>query len=180
MQINVSQLLREPIGSTREYQVDEVASIAGNGKGYPVRGEVRLLRIHHSLLVKCHLSTELELTCSRCLSRFRHPLTLEFEEEYLPTIDVISGVPLPLPDEAGPFTIDEHHTLDLTEAIRQYSLLAVPMKPLCREDCPGLCPKCGQNLNLGRCACTVETADPRWSELAKLRQNLAKSTERTE
>jgi len=45
---------------------------------------------------------------------------------------------LPPPDEAGCFTIDEHQVIDLTEAVRQYALMAVPMKPLCREDCAGL------------------------------------------
>ena len=167
MQINVSQLLREPIGSLRDYQVNEVADI-GNGKGSLVQGEARLLRTQRSILSSCALSTDVELTCSRCLSLFRYPLTLKFEEEYLPTVDAVSGAPLPLPEEAGAFTIDEHHVLDLTEAVRQYALLAVPMKPLCRQDCAGLCPNCGHNLNQGRCDCPQPGTDPRWSELMKL------------
>jgi uncharacterized protein len=168
MEINVAQLLRESTGSVREYQINEVADFDGNARGSLVQGEVRLLRIQRTILVKCTLSTELELTCSRCLTPFRYPVKLSFEEEYLPTIDVVSGAPVPLPEEAGPFTIDEYHTIDLNEAIRQYSLMAAPMKPLCREDCPGLCPNCGHNLNLGRCECPVQTIDPRWSELTKL------------
>ena len=168
MQINVSQLLREPIGATRNYQVNEVADIAGDGKGCLVQGEAGLLRTQRSILVKCALNTDVELTCSRCLSQFRHPLTINFEEEYSPTVDVVSGVPLPLPEEAGTFTIDEHHVIDLTEATRQYTLLAIPMKPLCREECAGLCPNCGHNLNQGRCDCPAQSMDPRWSELTKL------------
>ena len=168
MQINVSQLLREPIGSTRDYQVDEVANIYGDGKSYPLQGEVSLLRTQRSILAKCVLNTAVELTCSRCLSRFRHPLVLNFEEEYLPTVDVLSGVPLPLPEGASAFNIDEHHILDLTEAIRQYALLSIPMKPLCYQDCSGLCPSCGHNLNQGQCDCQAQNTDPRWSELKKL------------
>jgi uncharacterized protein len=168
MQINVSQLLREPIGSTRDYQVNEVADIAGDGKGCLVQGESHLLRTQRSILAKCALRTEVELTCSRCLSLFRYPLTLNFEEEYLPTLDVVSGAPLPLPEDGGTFTIDEHHILDLTEAIRQYTLLAIPMKPLCHKDCAGLCPSCGKNLNQGPCDCPTPGIDPRWSELTKL------------
>ena len=167
MQINVSQLLREPIGSTRDHQINEVADI-GDGKECPVQGEVRLLRTQRSILAKCTVSTEVELTCSRCLSPFRHPLTLNFEEEYSPTVDAVSGAPLPLPEEAGAFTIDEHHILDLTEAICQYTLLAIPMKPLCHKDCAGLCQNCGHNLNQGSCNCPAPSADPRWSELTKL------------
>jgi uncharacterized protein len=168
MQVNVSQLLREPIGSKREHPLNEVADIFGDGKGCLVQGEARLLRTQRSILVKCTVSTEVELTCSRCLSLFRYPLTLNFEEEYLPTVDVVSGTPLPLPEEPGAFTIDEHHILDLTEAMRQYTVLAIPMKPLCRKDCAGLCQNCGHNLNQGRCDCPSPGADPRWSELTRL------------
>jgi uncharacterized protein len=168
MQINVSQLLQEPIGSTREYEINEAIEIIGDGREYNVQGKCRLLRTQRSILVKCTLSTEVELTCSRCLCRFRHPLKIKFEEEYLPTVDVHSGSPLPSPEEASAFTIDESHILDLTEGVRQYSLMAMPMKALCDEECAGLCQKCGQNLNHGKCNCPAEDIDPRWSELTKL------------
>jgi uncharacterized protein len=168
MQINVSQLLQEPIGSTRDYEINDVADIIGDGKEYAVRGECHLLRTPRSILAKCALSTEMELTCNRCLSRFRHPLKIDFEEEYLPTVDVHSGAPLPSPEEAISFTIDELHTIDLTEAVRQYAVMAVPMKALCDKDCAGLCQNCGQNLNQGKCDCPAQEIDPRWFELTKL------------
>jgi len=168
MQINASQLLQEPIGATRECEVNEAADIISDGKKYAVQGKCHLLRTQRSILVKCALSTEVELTCNRCLVQFRHPLKINFEEEYLPTVDVMSGAPLPMPEEASSFTIDEHHIIDLSEAIRQYSVMAVPMKALCDKDCAGLCPKCGQNLNQGKCDCPAQEVDPRWSELTKL------------
>ncbi len=168
MQINVSQLLQESIGATRDYEINEAADIIGDGKKYTFQGECHLLRTQRSILVRCALSMEVELTCNRCLGQFRHPLKVNFEEEFLPTVDVLSGVPLPLPEEVDPFTIDEHHTIDLTEAIRQYSVMAIPIKALCDKDCAGLCPKCGQNLNQGKCDCPVQEIDPRWSELTKL------------
>ncbi len=168
MQINVSQLLQESIGSTREYEINAPAEIIGDGKEYNVRGKCRLLRTQRSILVKCALDAEVELTCSRCVSRFRYPLKIKFEEEYLPTVDIHSGSPLPAPEEASAFTIDERHTIDLTEAIRQYSVMTLPMKALCDEDCAGLCPKCGQNLNQGKCDCPAEDTDPRWVKLSKL------------
>jgi uncharacterized protein len=168
MQINVSQLLQEPTGSTRDYEINEAADIIGDGKEYAVRGVCQLMRTPHSILAKCALSTEVELTCNRCLSRFYHPLKINFDEEFLPTVDIVSGAPLPSPEEASAFTIDELHTIDLTEAVRQYAVMAVPMKALCAQDCAGLCPKCGQNLNQGRCDCPAQEIDPRWSELTKL------------
>ena len=168
MRINVSQQLKAPIGSIRDYELSEIIDIAGDGSANLVQGEVRLMRTDRGILATGTLHTEVEVTCSRCLSLFSCPLTLNIEDEYFPTTDIVSGALLPLPDEPGYFTFDEHHVLDLTEAIRQYALLAVPMKPLCRKDCAGLCPNCGHNLNQGACHCLPQGGDPRWSELNKL------------
>jgi uncharacterized protein len=168
MQINVAQLLQESIGSIRKYQIDEV--VAGDdGNDHRVTGDCQLLRTQRSLLVKCKLNTDAGLTCSRCLADFRQPLSFKFEEEYFPTVDVNTGAPLDMSPESGTFTIDEHHILDLTEAIRQYAQLVTPMKPLCRQECAGLCQKCGKNLNEGPCACPTEEMDPRWAKLTQLK-----------
>ncbi|MDO8568287.1 MAG: DUF177 domain-containing protein [Dehalococcoidales bacterium] len=168
MQVNVSQLLQEPIGATRAHSVDGKIDVFGDGKFHAVRGDIKLLRTNRSILVEGMLTTEVELVCSRCLSDFQRKLTLNIEEEFVPTIDVHTGAPLLPPEDPVFFTIDERHVIDFTEAIRQYALLAVPMKPLCRENCPGLCPSCGSNLNQGKCNCAEQKIDPRWAELAKL------------
>jgi uncharacterized protein len=168
MQINVAQLLKEPIGSVRDYEVSGVVDIAANGGGSVVGGRVRLLRTDRGIFVKGTLHTEVEVTCSRCLTSFPHPVALNIEEEYFPTVDAVSGVSVSVPAGTSGFTIDEQHVLDLAEAIRQYALLVVPMKPLCREDCAGLCPDCGHNLNLGPCNCPPHALDPRWTILTKL------------
>ena len=168
MEINVAQLLKEPIGSTRNYEINEVVDVTGEGDNSRVEGGVKLQRTQRGILVKGELQTEVGLTCSRCLCLFTCPLEINFEEEYIPTIDIVTGIPLSSPEEPGDFLIDEHHVIDLTEAVRQYTLLAMPMKPLCREDCAGLCRECGQNLNQEPCACPVRVIDPRWSKLSKL------------
>jgi len=167
-QINVAQLLKRPIGSLRKYEVSGSIDILGDGAGSAVQGEVRLMRTDRGILVKGTLHTKVGVTCSRCLGLFSCPLTLNIEEEYFPTVDVDSGARLPLPDEPGSFAINEQHVLDLAEAIRQYALMIIPMKPLCREDCAGLCPTCGHNLNQGACACPPKRPDSRWSELSEL------------
>jgi uncharacterized protein len=164
MQINISQLLQVPVGSTREYDIDTNTEIIGDGNEYNIKGSCRLLRTQRSVLVKCTVDAEVELTCNRCLGRFRHPLRIKFEEEYLPTVDIHSGATLPPPEDAGSFTIDERHNIDLTDA-----LMAVPMKALCDDDCAGLCSKCGQNLNKGKCECPAEDTDPRWAKLTELK-----------
>ena len=166
MWINVSQQLKTSIGTIRDYEVSEIVNIA-SGKSM-VQGEVGLIRTDRGILAKGTLHTEVEVICSRCLSLFNSPLTLNIEEEYFPVTDVVSGGSLPSPEEPGCFTIDEHHVIDLTEAIRQYALLAIPMKPLCRGDCAGLCPNCGHNLNQGPCDCSPQEIEPHWAELSKL------------
>ncbi len=168
MRISVSQLLKEPIGATRNYKVNEVADVTCDGDSDMVHGKIKLVRTDRGVLAKVALRTDVEVTCSRCLSSFYCPLTLNFEEEYFPVLDIIGGTPLPLPDEPGCLTIDEHHILDPTEAVRQYALLAIPMKPLCSANCAGLCPICGQNLNGGSCNCPPQEVDPRWSKLKEL------------
>ena len=165
MRANVSQLLKSPIGSVRNLVVNENIDIAGGS--HIVQGELELLRTGRSILVKGTLYTTIEANCSRCLSLFDCPLRLDIEEEYFPTTDVFSGASLPLPEESGSFTINERFILDLTEVIYQYILLAMPMKPLCCEDCAGLCPHCGHSLNQGPCDC-LSAVDPRWHSLLKL------------
>ena len=163
MQINVSQQLKSATGTKRYYQVSEVVDIAGSSS--PVKGEVDLIRTDCSILVQGRLHIEVELTCSRCVSLLSCPLTLNFEEEYFPTADVVTGASLSLPNEPGSFTIDERNILDLTEAVRQYALMAIPMKPLCQKNCAGICPTCGYNLNQAPCNCPPRPVDPRWSGL---------------
>ena len=166
VRINVSQLLKAPIGAARNYELHETVDIAGSSS--LVQGELRLMRTDKGILAQGTLRTEIELTCSRCLSIFNCPLTLKIEEEYFPTTDVVTGAPLSLPDEPYYFTIDEQNILDLTEAIHQYALLNIPMKPLCRQDCASLCSTRGSNLNQAPCNYPPKPADPRWSELSKL------------
>ena len=147
LQINVSQQLRDPIGSVREYDVDDIVDITG-AEGRAV-GKVTLTRTDRGILVSSTVRMEIELTCSRCLSIYHSSLTLRIAEEYFPTIDIMTSTPIVVPDDSGVFTIDEHHILDLSEAMRQYTVLTIPMKPLCRENCAGLCPTCDHNLNQG-------------------------------
>jgi uncharacterized protein len=163
VEINVSQLLKSSIGTIRTYDVDDLVQI---GDEQPlVQGTVTLLRTNRGILVTGQLRASVRLTCSRCLSQFEHPVTLRLEEEFFPTIDILTGAAVGVPDDdPGSFTVDENNVIDLSEAIRQYALMAVPMKPLCRKDCPGLCPTCGANLREGQCGCPPQV-DPRWSGL---------------
>jgi uncharacterized protein len=163
VRINVAQQLKQSVGYAHRYQISEREPF--------LEGEVRLLRTNRSILATARLRTKVRSECSRCLEEFESPLTVDFEEEYFPSKDVLSGSSLPVPEGVEGFIIDENHMLDLTEAIRQHIMLALPMKPLCRQDCAGLCPVCGQNLNYGACNCAQRHLDSRWAPLQGLLSN---------
>jgi uncharacterized protein len=169
MEINVAQLLKSPIGAEREYGLEGSIDIAGDGASCATVGRVSLTRTDSGILVRGRLFTEVGLTCSRCLGPLRCPLTISVEEEYYPTIDIITGTRLTPPEDTEHFTIDESHILDLTEAVRQAAVVSIPMKTLCKDDCAGLCPECGHNLNQGACGCPPREEDARWAVLKKIK-----------
>ena len=165
MQINVSQQLKSSIGTIRIYEVDTTVTI--DDEKLEITGSVRLMKTDRGILLKGIFNTNLFLRCGRCLTSFIHPLSIKIEEEYFPIMDVTTGIMLPAPEEPGSFIIDDRNIMDISEAIRQYTVMALPIKPLCRQDCSGLCPTCGTNLNEKKCECTPEI-DPRWEKLKSL------------
>lgn len=161
MLFNVATLLREPVGSGRHYVLEPEPPVH--------RGTVNLIRTPDGVLVSCEADVLLEDTCSRCLSPFAYPAHISFEEVYMQQVDVSTGGRLPPPDDAEAFLIALDHTIDITEAVRQYSEMAAAMQPLCRPDCPGICPECGQDLSIAACRCDRMPTDSRWAALAALK-----------
>jgi uncharacterized protein len=168
LQFNVAQLLKQQSGTRRAYDIDvemppldaELAVVA------PFHGQVRFMRVGAGLLVTGHLETTVELECAHCLSAFRSPVRFEIEEEFRPTLDIVTGTLLPRESGQDMATvIDERHILDLAEVVRQNLALSLPPSPICRPECRGFCPQCGQNLNQGSCNCEEETVDLRWAAL---------------
>ncbi|MCS7221243.1 MAG: DUF177 domain-containing protein [Anaerolineae bacterium] len=171
MHYNVAQLLKEPTGAIRHYRLDE--DVTGIDPTLVLtqrlQGDIMMLRTVKGILVTGNLITRIEVLCSRCLEPVDLPLEVNLEEEFQPTVDVITGQRLPMEEEDQALWIDAHHILDLTEVIRQNLLLASPLHPLCRESCAGICPECGKNLNEGPCECVFTEIDPRWSILASFK-----------
>jgi uncharacterized protein len=163
MQYNVAQLLEEPIGSSRSYQLDETL----NGVDRLV-GPVRLSKTQEGVLVDAKLDVDAVLTCGRCLGEYPLNLTLDIEEEFFLIVDLNTGHSMSAPVDSEGEQIDEAFTLDLSEVVRQYIITNTPMKPLCSVECSGLCQSCGANLNLQECQCGKPAIDPRWGDLAGL------------
>ena len=128
--IDVAQLLREPVGSSRSYGTDEILDEQARGS---VQGKVTLIHTRRGILVQGRLNVEVEIICSRCLNAFLYPVAFNVEEEFLSTSNS-----LPSSEERGDVTIGRDNVLDLGEIIRQNTLLNLPMKPLCRPDCAGI------------------------------------------
>ncbi len=173
MRYNVAGLLKSPIGSTRLITVDEAFDLedAEVRLVAPVQGTLRLIRDLAGIWVDGRLETRAELNCARCLDPAEVDLEIELSEHFRPTVTIADGPPIQVdPDEeAEPATeIDGHHMLALGPVVWQNIELALPQHALCRPDCAGLCPTCGQNLNAGPCACRPEP-DSRWAALAELR-----------
>ena len=133
--VNVTQLLKEPVGSSQSYDISGV--IDEEVEGF-VEGKAKLIHISQGVFVQCKLTTEVKLICSRCLDPFSLPISYTAEEEFVPVSDVSGDLALSSSEQSGKFTIDSKNILDLSELIRQYTLLNLPMKPLCRPDCPGI------------------------------------------
>jgi uncharacterized protein len=171
LQFNVATLLREPVGSTRHYDIDDNARV---DERRHVTGRASFLRTNRGILVTARLAGVLAQECSRCLKPLEVPIAIEFEEEYFASVQPGTGAPLPPPDDPEAFRIDARHILDLEDAVSQFWTAALPMQPLCQPDCRGLCPSCGQDWNTGQCDC-APGGDPRWSALEQLSTKLEKT-----
>lgn len=115
------------------------------------------------------LKVEMATPCARCLELTPFPINQEFDLFYSPisTIGREEEVEIQAPDlEVGFYHGDG---LQLEDAMREQVLLSLPMKSICRTDCAGLCPQCGQNRNAVNCRCQPAKTDPRWSPLEKFR-----------
>ena len=156
MQYNVAQLLKEPTGSNRQYQLDEEFSDEGRILDQ-VKGNIDIIRTHQGLLVTANLAIKSTVSCSRCLEEYATKASLFVEVEFLPVFDINTGRRIDFDEDQFSGRIDVIHELDLTDVLQQYVIAELPMKPLCRSDCQGLCQVCGGNLNEKLCNCLYES-----------------------
>ena len=156
LKYNVSLLLKPEVGAALGLDVDEVHQTLGDLKVDYVRGQFLLTRTTRGVLIKGQFSTELQTECVRCLESFHLTLNVPMEEMF-----AFSAASDPI------YFIDEGW-LDLRQPLREQIMLALPIHSVCRPDCKGLCPNCGQNLNEGPCNCSTEEIDPRLADLKKL------------
>lgn len=173
MKFNVAQLLLGPTGGTRRFELDD--DISGLDPEIvpdsPLVGHVVFTRAGSEILAEGHAEVDLELVCTRCLTPFVQRVSVDIVEEFKPTVNLKAQQEAAKPPEDPALVIDKRNMLDLSEVMRQNLLLALEDYKLCTEDCAGLCPECGHNLNEGPCECGEQPVDSRWAALAALRDS---------
>ncbi len=159
MDINIKPLLSSEV---RKINFSYDIPISHSEGGYKfsdkifVKGEVKDMGGYMVLEAKAKVDYETE--CARCLK----PITGQCE------IDFVREVALKLEskDEEGEYIlVNENSCLSIDEAIKEEIILSLPLRSLCKEDCKGLCPKCGCNKNETECSCVLKEPDPRWNIL---------------
>lgn len=171
MNFNVAQLLKAATGASRQYELDEDISWIDDELEVlsSLVGRVVLMHSVDGILVTGRLHTVVQAACTRCLERYPFNVEIDLEEEFVPSVDIQVGASLPISETVEPgLIIDGQHVLDLSEVVRQYLVIAQATCPPCRPDCAGLCPQCGQNLNLEGCRCSEIALDPRLAALSEL------------
>ncbi len=129
----------------------------------PIAAELTIESVVEGVLVTGPVAGDVRCRCARCLTEFETPMNVEVCELF--------AAPGHLHDEPDVYRISGDE-IDLEPMLRDELILALPLNPLCREDCKGMCARCGRDLNDGACDCTEDTSDPRWAALDELRAKL--------
>lgn len=164
MKVNVAQLRRTEGGSEKYRFSKSLPSLQLGPEEYvfqtPLKVTIDVVNTGKSLLARGWVQSLLGVSCSRCLKEFSFPLEFEFEDEWLP-LELFSQE-----DDESVFVFEkDEFTID--ERILEQCLLSLPMKFMCSEECKGLCPYCGADLNTNSCVCSNEIIDPRLEILSK-------------
>lgn len=168
MRIEVETLKEKAQTFEQTYQPEEVSlddELARLASEVKVSGSARLKR--EEVRLRGEIKADLEVLCDRCLAPTRMPLEVEFDTGFVPQeAEAVKTDNVELLAEDLVIAAYEGDAVDVDELVREQILLALPSRHLCREDCKGLCQKCGANLNAGTCSCEGGEVDPRWSALA--------------
>lgn len=172
LKLDLSEVARTA-GAFAEHQIDvELKEIEGMTLTAPIRGRMYISSTGRVLVIEGAVDTEVELTCFRCGITYHQPLRAEFQEDFIirPPLATGHGSLVEEEEEAPGVRLFYEGTFDLNldELFRQSILVALPLKPICADECQGLCPRCGHRLDEGACACEAEVINPQLSVLQQL------------
>jgi uncharacterized protein len=171
MKLDLSEIAAT-LGKHFHYEINETSLEAEDVSCVePITGSIDFTNADSHIVVRGSFKTSILMDCSRCLEPTKMPVVVKIEEE------------LPIPSQqailAGHVDVEEaeeevlepfflHNIFDLSEYIRQAILMEAPLKPLCSEECKGLCPTCGMNLNEGACDCPEDLSASPFAALTDL------------
>jgi uncharacterized protein len=135
----------------------------------PLQSQARVWKAGQSVLIKGKVQTNLQLKCVRCLKEFSFPISSTFELSLHPLKETSSTEEKELGEEDMASGFYEGGDIHLSEIACEQIFLEIPYKPLCHEECKGLCPICGKDLNLTSCNCAKEEFVSSFSALQKLK-----------
>jgi uncharacterized protein len=166
LKIDLSNIAGTP-GERGRYSISEdVAATEEMSCLGPVTGEITVENVGSLLLVRGRLRATVALRCARCLGEFTRSLEIDIEEEFAAAG---TGAEVKTIDREEPeASAIANYVLDVSDLVRQEVAVRVPMAPLCREACLGICAQCGKNLNEGPCGCSAASMDGRWAKLSTL------------
>jgi len=158
--LNIGFILHEDVGSSHEFSFDlPQAKVGDDLELRQFVGALSIGRTAQGLLLTGRFSGATELTCVRCLRSFDHTQSWKLTEDFALNEKTVSESGLIVPEDAQ---------IDLQPILRDYALLEVPIKPLCSNDCRGLCPVCGQDLNIRDCGHRPSSGDSPFAALEDL------------
>ncbi len=166
LKVSVAEILGRP-GANRHISITQTISeihvAMARLSAAPVHGDLTVESVVEGVLVTGPVSGEVVCRCARCLTEFETSVDVELCE-------LFAG-PGHLGEEEDVYRVAGEE-IDLEPMLRDELTLALPLKPLCRDDCKGLCARCGRELNRGACDCTDDEMDPRWAALEAVRAKL--------
>jgi uncharacterized protein len=181
MFLDIKELELHPLDFEEELLPD-VIDLGGEARQRtPLKtsGRAEVVEEHHGkhevikdIRLRGRLSTGLELQCARCLEPVRQDVSREFELLYRPLGADAGRDELSVTAAEAEIGYYQGEGILLEDVLREQVLLALPLKVTCREDCKGLCPHCGKNLNEEQCSCNVPMEDPRWAALKEIRDRI--------
>jgi len=160
LRLNVGFVVAQSAGFSRDISFDfPQINIPPDLHLSGLTGVARVTRTPQGILLQVAFKTLISLECVRCLNSFQQTLNIDFTELYAFSQRYVTDSGLIMP-ETG--------IIDLGPVLREYILLEIPISPLCRPDCKGLCPICGNNLNESTCNHEADSVDPRLASLKSL------------
>ena len=176
MIFNLSGLLSGTLGDSRQHEIENEQLTVADRLLTHINGPIYLIRTDRTVILDADITAVTQETCSRCLEVAPVNIRVKIDEEFYPlNIDLMDHLDSTSQDNDPALIIDKRNVLDLTEGLGQALVAAIPIAPLCKDECLGICVICAANRNLIDCSCPQSRSDLHWKSLDNLLDKGAES-----